>query len=279
MKKRTNFIASILLLFSGIIFLAPFYLVVVNSFKNRAEITLNPLGLPTTFSFEYFQTAMKKMNFLNVLGNSVFVTLLSVLFIVFLTAMTAWIMVRYSSKKTTILFYALIATMIIPIQSIMMPLMQFMGIMTRVTHLPFLNSHFGLIYMNIGFGCGMSIFLYHGFIKAIPQSVEEAGILDGCNIWQLFWKVVFPMLKSTTVTVIILDVIWIWNDFLLPSLALSSKDLLTIPLSTYSFFGQFTIQWNLAMAGLTLTIIPVIVFYLIAQKYIVDSVAAGAVKQ
>lgn len=132
--------------------------------------------------------------------------------------------------------------------------------------------------MNIGFGLGMSTFLYHGFIKSVPLSIEEAATLDGCNIWQLFWQVVFPMLKPTTMTVIILQVIHIWNDYLLPSLVLSSKELRTIPLSTFSFFGEFTIQWNLAMAGLTLTILPVIIFYIAAQKYIVAGVASGAVK-
>ena len=132
--------------------------------------------------------------------------------------------------------------------------------------------------MNIGFGCGMGVFLYHGFIKSIPLEIEEAAILDGCNLWQRFWYVVFPMLKNITITVAILDVIWLWNDYLLPSLALSSKDLFTLPLSTFSFFEQYTIQWNLAMAGLSMTIIPVIVFYLAAQRYIMDSVASGALK-
>jgi raffinose/stachyose/melibiose transport system permease protein len=168
--------------------------------------------------------------------------------------------------------------MIIPFQTIMMPLMQVMGWVRETIHLPMLNTLGGLIYMNVGFGASMAVFLYHGFVKSIPISLEEAATIDGCNRFKVFWKIVFPMLKPTTVTVMILDVIWIWNDYLLPSLVLSSKDLRTIPLSTASFFGQFTIEWNLAMAGLMLTIIPVILFYLAAQKYIVKGVAAGAVK-
>lgn len=136
----------------------------------------------------------------------------------------------------------------------------------------------GLIYMNVGFGASMAVFLYHGFIKSIPISLEEAATIDGCTKLGVFWKIVFPMLKPTTVTVMILDVIWIWNDYLLPSLVISKKSLRTIPLSTASFFGQFTIQWNMGMAGLMLTIIPVIIFYLGAQKYIIKGVAAGAVK-
>lgn len=144
--------------------------------------------------------------------------------------------------------------------------------------LKMLDSHAGLIYMYIGFGASMAVFLYHGFISSIPIALEEAATIDGCTKWGVFWRIVFPMLKPTTITVIILDVIWIWNDYLLPSLVITSKDLRTIPLSTFTFFGQFTIQWNLAMAGLTLTIIPVIIFYLCAQKYIIKGVAAGAVK-
>ena len=150
--------------------------------------------------------------------------------------------------------------------------------MRDALHIPMMDNKGGLVYMYIGFGASMAVFLYHGFVKSIPVSLEEAATIDGCSRFGVFWKIVFPMLKPTTMTVIILDVIWIWNDYLLPSLVLSSKANRTIPLSTFSFFGQFTIQWNMAMAGLTLTIIPVVIFYLCAQKYIIKGVAAGAVK-
>ena len=133
--------------------------------------------------------------------------------------------------------------------------------------------------MYVGFGAGMGVFLFHGFIKSsVPVSLEEAAIIDGCNTWQLFWRIVFPILKSITVTVIILDVIWIWNDYLLPSLTLTSIKNKTIPLAMSLFFGQYTIEWNMAMAALTFTNIPVIIFYLLCQKHIIKGVAAGAVK-
>ena len=135
-----------------------------------------------------------------------------------------------------------------------------------------------LIFMNTGFGASLAVFLYHGFVKSIPVSLEEAAVIDGCSTAGVFWKITFPMLKPVTMTVMVLDVIWIWNDYLLPSLVLTSKSRRTIPLSTASFFGEFTIQWNMAMAALMLTIIPVILFYLAAQKYIIRGVAAGAVK-
>lgn len=156
--------------------------------------------------------------------------------------------------------------------------MQVMGWVSKNTVFPMVNTLGGLIVMNIGFGASMAVFLYHGFVNTIPIFLEEAATIDGCNKFTVFWRIVFPLLKPTTATVIILDIIWIWNDYLMPSLTLSDKAKRTIPLSTASFFGEFTIEWNLAMAGLTLTIIPVIVFYMLGQKHIVKGVAAGAVK-
>ena len=233
---------------------------------------------PSVFSFEYYKIAMEKMNFFRAFGNSLIVTIISIAIIVLLSSMTAWMLVRNNNKLSKFIFFVFIATMIIPFQTIMMPLMQVMGWIRDTLHIPMLNTLGGLIYMNIGFGASMAVFLYHGFIKSIPISLEEAATIDGCNKGRVFFSIVLPMLKPTTVTVMILDVIWIWNDYLLPSLTLSDKALRTIPLSTAFFFGQFTIEWNLAMAGLTLTIIPVIIFYVAAQKHIVKGVAAGAVK-
>lgn len=261
-----------------IIYLFPIYIIVVNSFKSRSELYENILALPESIHFDYYADALKKMEFINAFKNSLLVTLISILFIVILASMTAWTLVRTQHFISTIIFNLFIATMLIPFQTLMMPLMQEMGWARDTLHLPMLDTLGGLIYMNIGFGASMAVFLYHGFVKSIPISLEEAATIDGCNRLGVFWKIVFPMLKPTTVTVIILDVIWIWNDYLLPSLVISSKANRTIPLSTASFFGQFTIQWNMAMAGLTLTIIPVIIFYLCAQKYIIKGVAAGAVK-
>jgi raffinose/stachyose/melibiose transport system permease protein len=172
----------------------------------------------------------------------------------------------------------LVATMLIPFQTLMMPLMQEMSGVKRNLGLPMVDTLGALIYMNLGFGASLAVFLYHGFVKSIPKSLEEAAVIDGCNTFRVFWRIVFPMLKPVTVTVMVLDVIWIWNDYLLPSLVLTSKSNRTIPLSTASFFGEFTIQWNMAMAGLTLTIIPVLIFYLFSQKYIIKGVASGAVK-
>lgn len=278
MEKCKKIILNTVVLILCIGYLFPIYIIVANSFKNRAELYENILALPSRLSFEYYADAMKKMQFLNAFQNSLIVTLVSILFIVTLASMTAWMLVRTEKIISIIVFNVFVATMLIPFQTLMMPLMQEMGWIRDNLHIPMMDTLGGLIYMNIGFGASMAVFLYHGFVKSIPISLEEAATIDGCTKLGVFWKIVFPMLKPTTVTVIILDVIWIWNDYLLPSLVISSKANRTIPLSTASFFGQFTIQWNMAMAGLTLTIIPVIIFYLCAQKYIIKGVAAGAVK-
>jgi raffinose/stachyose/melibiose transport system permease protein len=261
-----------------LLYLFPIYIVVVNSFKNRAELYEDILALPSSFSFQYYANAMERMNFLRALANSFIVTVLSILAIAILASMTAWMLVRSNNKLSRIIFMVFVATMLIPFQTLMMPLMQEMSGIKRNLGIPMVDTLGALIYMNIGFGASLAVFLYHGFIKSIPHSLEEAAIIDGCSTLGVFWRIVFPILKPTTLTVMVLDVIWIWNDYLLPSLVLTSKANRTIPLSTASFFGEFTIQWNMAMAGLMLTIIPVIAFYLVTQKYIIKGVAAGAVK-
>ncbi|MDR3145350.1 MAG: carbohydrate ABC transporter permease [Treponema sp.] len=262
-----------------LVYLSPAYIILVNSFKNRAELYESILAPPASLSFRYYISAMERMNFLNALGNSFFVTLLSLCFIVILASMCAWMLVRRDNRLSRTIFMVFVATMLIPFQTLMMPLMQEMSGIKRNLGIPMVDTPGALIYMNVGFGASMAVFLYHGFVKSVPRSLEEAATIDGCNTFGVFWRIVFPMLKPVTVTVMILDVIWIWNDYLLPSLVLTSKINRTIPLSTASFFGEFTIQWNMAMAGLMLTITPVIVFYLCAQKYIIKGVAAGAVKQ
>src|SRR5690606_9556007 len=258
MGKARNGVISTLIVIGALLFLSPIYIMLVNSFNTRSELYENVLALPGSFSFEYYAGAMKKMNFLTVLGNSLYVTIATVIFVVILSSMTAWMLVRRDNAMSKIIFFSFVATMLIPFQTLMMPLMQVMDWIRTHLHLPMINTHEGLIFMNIGFHAGIAVFLYHGFIKSIPIALEDAAVLDGCSTFGVFWRIVFPLLTSITVTVAILDVIASWNDYLLPSLVLSSKGLRTIQLSTFYFFGEFTIVWNQAMAGLTLTIIPVV---------------------
>ena len=278
MEKIRGITKEVLLLFAALFFLSPIYIIIVNSFKDRRELYENALALPGKFSFQYYLEAMEKMDFLTALGNSLYITIFSVVIIVVLSSMTAWMLARTDNKLSKIIFMTFIATMLIPFQTLMMPLMQLMSTITNTLHIPMFNTREGLIFMHVGFSSSISVFLYHGFIKSIPITLEEAATIDGASKFGVFWKIIFPMLKPITVTVMILNVINIWNDYLLPSLTLTDKGLRTIPLSTFYFFGEFTIKWNLAMAGLMLTIIPVVIFYVLAQKHIIKGIGEGAVK-
>ena len=278
MKKELKTIASVLVIGLCLLWLSPVYIVLVNSFKNRSELYENLLGLPGSLSFQYYANAVSRMNFMNSLVNSFLVTFFSIAILVVLAPMTAWMLVRSNTRLSKIIFVVLVATMLIPFQTLMMPLMQVMSGIKRNFWIPMVDTLGALIFMNVGFGTSLAVFLYHGFIKLIPISLEEAAIMDGCSPFSIFWKIIFPCLKPVTMTVVVLDVIWIWSDYLLPSLVLTSKSNRTIPLSTASFFGEFTIQWNMAMAALMLTIIPVIIFYIVAQKHIIKGVTAGAIK-
>lgn len=278
MSKIRGITKEVLLLLTALFFLSPIYIIIVNSFKDRRELYENALALPEKFSFQYYLEAMEKMNFLTALGNSLYITIFSVLIIVVLSSMTAWMLARTDNKLSKVIFMTFIATMLIPFQTLMMPLMQLMSTITNTLHIPMFNTREGLIFMHVGFSSSISVFLYHGFIKSIPITLEEAATIDGASKFGVFWRIIFPMLKPITVTVMILNVINIWNDYLLPSLTLTDKGLRTIPLSTFYFFGEFTIKWNLAMAGLMLTIIPVVIFYILAQKHIIKGIGEGAVK-
>lgn len=277
-SKGSNLIANLILMIFCLLYLFPIYLILTNSFKSRSEMYESMAGLPSKLTAKYYLSALDKMNFSISVKNSLLLTLISIAILIVLCSMTAWMLVRNNNKLSIAMFGILVATMLIPFQTIMMPLMQEMNWIGNHFGIKMTDTLPGLVFMYIGFGAGMGVFLYHGFISSIPVSLEEAAIIDGCNTWRVFWKIVFPMLKPTTMTVIILDVIWIWNDYLLPSLTLKAKANRTIPISTAKFFGQYTISWNEAMAALVITIIPVAIFYLACQKYIIKGVAAGAVK-
>lgn len=277
-KNKFKALPNILLVTFCLVYLFPIYLIITNSFKSRSEMYESMIALPSALSLKYYESALGKMNFAVSVRNSVVITVVSIAILVVLCSMTAWMFARTNDRLSNALFGLLVATMLIPFQTIMMPLMQEMNYIGNNFGIKMVDSIYGLVFMYIGFGAGMGVFLYHGFVSSIPRSLEEAAIIDGCNTWQVFWKIVFPILKPTTMTVVILDVIWIWNDYLLPSLTLKSKINRTIPISTAKFFGQYTISWNEAMAALVVTIIPVAIFYLTCQKYIIKGVAAGAVK-
>jgi raffinose/stachyose/melibiose transport system permease protein len=217
---------------------------------------------------------MDKMNFITSFKNSLFITVVSVVLIVIFSSMAAWMLVRTNTKGSQIVFYSFVAAMLIPFQAVMLPLVDIFG----QNHLNLVNTYTGIIFMYIGFGSSLSVFLFHGFIKSIPKELEEAALIDGCSKMQIFFYIIFPLLKPIAVTVSILNGMWIWNDFLLPSLVLQEKSLRTIPLSTKYFFGTYQADWTLAMAGLILAIIPIVIFYFIAQRQIIKGVLDGSIK-
>lgn len=263
-------VISVLLL----LFMSPFFMVLLNAFKTDGEFIISPLSLPAHFSLDNFVKAFKAMNFLNAFMNSLIVTLLGTALIIILAAMTAHRFTRHKSKFNKFFFYVMVATMIIPFQAIMIPLV---GIYGGKLHL--LGNKWILIYMCIGFGISQAVFMYSGFIKGIPLELEEAALIDGCNKFQMFFMIVLPLLKTITVTLIIMNVLWLWNDYLLPTLVLGSKlKQMTLPLSTFSFYGSYSADYTLIMASLIMTMIPVVVMYLFLQRYIISGIVNGAIK-
>ncbi len=277
MKARSKNVSSYLkygfLYILLLIYLFPFYLVFINSFKSRKEIISNPLGFISKMNLSNFVNAFKRMSYLDAFINSLIITTISVLIIALFSSMTAYFFVRYKWKINKFLFLLMVTSMLIPFQSIMIPLVRIYGATLKL-----LDNKWILIYMYMGFGSSLSVFVYHGFIKSIPLELEEAAMIDGCTRVQTFFRIVLPLLRSTTLTLIILNVLWIWNDFLLPSLVLISKVNRTLPLSTFYFHGTYTSDYGLLMAGLLLTIIPVIVFFLLMQKHIISGIMQGAIK-
>ncbi|MBM7565997.1 carbohydrate ABC transporter permease [Paenibacillus sacheonensis] len=255
----------------GLAFLMPFYFLIINSFKKLGAILLNAASLPDSWGFGNFKRAWVAIDFPVVFMHSFVITSLSVGCLVVAASMTAYRLVRKPTTFNKLLFTIFVAAMIIPFQSVMLPLM-------RITSLFELRGHvYGIVICYIGFGISLSVFLFHGFIKSVPLEIEEAAVVDGCTPYGLYWRVVFPLLKPISVTVIILNVLWIWNDYLLPVLVINDA-FTTIPLAVQKFFGQYLRKWDLAMASLTLSTLPVIVFFLFLQKHIIEGITAGSVK-
>jgi len=262
-------IAALLL---ALLFLVPFYFVVINSLKSFGDLMRNAAGWPEAFRWDNYARVWEIMKFPRAFMNSLLITVLSNAGLVIISAMAAYRILRRPTVFNRVLFVLFIAAMVIPFQSIMIPLVKV------ASEVGLMDSRFGLIICYFGFGVSLNLFLYHGFMKSIPLEIEEAAVVDGCTPYGVFWKIVFPLLKPMTITILILNSLWIWNDFLLPLLVLHSADIRTIPLQTYSFFGQYTKQWDLALAGLVLGVAPMVAFFLLMQKHIIAGISAGAVK-
>lgn len=270
-RGKVKFLVPTIGILLALLWLSPFYLMIVNSFKTKKEIFTDTIKIPDVFTVENYQEAFIRLDFIQTLFNSVIITGLAVVVIIGFSSMAAYALSRKVGKTSTFIFFMFVAAMLIPFQSVMIPLVSIFG---KVEML----NRAGLIFMYLGFGSSLSIFLYHGTLSGIPKSLDEAATIDGANRFQVFWYIIFPMLKPVTVTVVILNVIWIWNDYLLPSLVINKPGMETIPLKMFFFFGEYTKQWHLALAGLTIAIIPVIIVYFILQRHIIKGVSDGSVK-
>jgi len=271
-NRWTTLLIPLILCGALVLYLIPFAMMLINSLKSRVDIILNPVTLPLKPLFSNYVEAFNRMDYMHGFINSLIITSASVAIILVCSAMTAWILVRRDWLFGKIFFLALVTAMIIPFQAIMIPLVKIYG------SVGMLNSKAALVYLYLGFGTALAVFMFHGFIKGIPLELEEAAIIDGASKLQVFWMVIFPILKPITVTIGILDVLWIWNDYLLPSLVLIHQRNRTLPLSTFYFSGTYTVDYGLAMAGLVLSILPVIILYLFLQRHIIKGVLQGSIK-
>ena len=276
-KRVTNILAMTGLIIIFIAYMFPFLMVVINSLKQKRDIIKSPFSWLFTIkglSFDNFVKAFTQMDFLNAFKNSLIVTASATVLVTLLAAMLAYYIVRHNNGISKITFALMVASMIIPFQALMIPLVSIYG-----GTLDVLNHRITLIFLHTGFSMAMSVFMFHGFIKGnVPIALEEAAYIDGCTHSQTFFKIVLPLLKPIISTMVILNSLAFWNDFLLPSLVLTDKKLLTLPLSTYSFYGTYSADYGTIMAGLLLCVIPILILYVALQKQIIGGVVAGAVK-
>lgn len=276
-KRMAHAMMWIILLVLFICFIFPFILVIINVFKTKADITSDPLALigEHGFTLKNFPEAMKKMKFGRVFTNSMIITVSSTVLTILVSSMTGFVIVRNGHWKVcSLVFSLMIASMVIPFQVLMVPLVSVYGGTLGV-----LNHRITLILMHVDFSVSMAMFMFHGAIKTnIPLELEEAATIDGCSRWQTFWKVVFPLLKPTIATVAVINAMAYWNDYLLPSLVLTKKELYTIPIATQVFYGTYSTDIGLVMAALLLAMLPIMILYIFLQRYIVEGVTSGAVK-
>ena len=273
-KGWKSVLLTVFLAVLAIFFLAPIFLVLMNSFKGQFYISDAPFALPDSETFvglRNYWNGIEKVGFFSAFGYSAFITVFSVAAIVLFTAMTAWYLVRIKTRTANALYYLFVFSMIVPFQMVMFT-------MSKMANLLRLDNPLGIILLYLGFGSGLSVFLYSGFIKSIPLDVEESAMIDGCRPLQTFFFVVFHILKPTAITVAILNAMWIWNDYLLPYLVIGSR-YRTIPIAVQYLQGGYgSRDMGALMATLILAIIPIVIFYLACQKYIIRGVMAGAVK-
>ena len=268
-----DWIKFIILMIISIVFIAPILLVLMNSFKGKLFVSNEPFAFPNAESFvglKNYTNGIEKIDFFSAFFVSLFITVCSVILIVLATAMCAWFITRVKTWYTKLIYILFAFSMIVPFQMVMYP-------MSQVANTLHLDNMFGIVIIYLGFGAGLSVFMFAGFVKSVPLEIEEAAMIDGCGPMKTFFLIDFPILRPSAITVAILQAMWIWNDYLLPTLILS--DVKTLPMAIQYLRGGYgSIDMAAMMAMLVLAIIPIIIFYFACQKYIIKGVMAGAVK-
>lgn len=288
MKARRIFILEIIAVVLFLVYMVPFAIVLINSSKPTPQIIMNPISFPENPSqlFKNIKTVWSSpdIRYASSFFSSIVITVISVGLLILFSSMAAWVLARTKTVLSGIIFMVFAAAMVIPFQAVMFPLINWFSIIENalgLRHSPMrlLQNYPGIIFAYLGFGSSLSIFLFHGFIKSVPLELEEAATIDGCAKPGVFFKIVFPILTPITVTVMILNGMWIWNDYLLPLMVLGTgNSVQTLPLTVSSLVGSFAGKWDLILTSTTLTMLPVIVVFLILQKYIIKGIVDGAVK-
>lgn len=282
-KKTQRYILEIITIALVIFFLIPLVLVLINAAKDNNEIFSSPISLPQHWGNLWVNItkiwSSPNIRYSQALFNSVIITFLSLFGITITSAMAAWVLVRTKTRISTIIFMVFVAAMVIPFQVVMFPLVRWFSTLQDILGIQLLRSYTGIVIAYMGFGSSLSIFLFHGFIKSIPIDIEEAAYVDGCGKVKTFFYIVLPILKPIYVTVLILNGIWIWNDYLLPMLLLGKgTPVQTIPLSVSNFAGAFVTSYDMLLTAILMAIIPVLIFFIIGQRHIIKGMVEGSVK-
>ena len=273
-KKSTGLILlEILMIILAILFLFPLFLIFYNSLKSFSEIMTNVMALPSHFQFSNYSHVWTLINYPRLFLNNFVITSIAIVGIIGISSLAAYKLSRTNTRYSGIIYMLCIIPMLIPFQSIMITVLKF----SKILHLS--DSTWGLGILYWGFGAPLAMFIYHGFVKTIPQEIDESATIDGASTIQLFVSVIFPLLQSVTATIVIIDVMWIWNDFLLPLIMVNgSASTKTLTLAAYTFVGQYTTDWQYAMTAMVMAVFPSILVFILLQKHIVKGVAAGAIK-
>ncbi|WP_410770473.1 carbohydrate ABC transporter permease [Fontibacillus sp. BL9] len=272
-KKTGRIVLEVVMVILSLIFLYPLFLTIINSLKSFSEVMTDVIALPKALAFENYTYVWKFINYPRLFLNNAVITILGLAGIVLISSIAAYKLARTKSKASSLIYFLCIMPMLIPFQSIMLTVLQ------MAKNLNLSDSTWGLGILYWGFGAPLALFIYHGFVKGIPKEIDESATIDGASGFRLFFSVIFPLLKSVTTTIIIIDVMWIWNDFLLPLLMVNgSPDTKTLTLAAYTFVGQYTSDWQYAMTAMVMAVLPSIIVFIFLQKYIVKGVVAGAVK-